>query len=236
MSDPDASITACTFSVPKAGHADAENEDAAAVRIDGGTAHAAVADGATEAAFARRWAQILASQAAAASVATPDALRARLPDWQTRWQEHVAARANALPWYAAAKAEDGAFATLLALALQPDGTWHAVAVGDCVLLHLREATLQQAWPIGDPGAFGDRPALVPSRPARALPPPEATRGTWQSGDALLLATDAVAAWLLRTGPARALDWTADAFATAVEAARADGTLRNDDSTLLRVEA
>lgn len=222
-----------TFWLPKAGHREAEYEDAWAVTET--PLHAAVADGATESAFARSWAERLVQGAVDHGVTDEEALQQRLPAWRADWAEAVAARTTVLPWYAAAKAEQGAFAALLSLGVEPDGTWQAVAVGDCCLLHLRDDSLSAAWPLDDPAAFSHRPALLASVPTEDDPAVETTTGTWRPGDAFLLASDALAAWLLATGPAAALDWTDDAFREQVEAARADGTLRNDDVTLVLLQ-
>ena len=220
--------------VPKAGHTADEYEDAASLACGNWPAHGAVADGATESAFARTWAEQIATGATEMGVTAAEALRAELPAWQTAWRAAVDARTEALPWYAAAKAADGAFATVLTCTLHRAGTWQALSVGDCVLFHVRDGTLQTAWPVTDADAFTNRPTLLPSQPAASVPDVETTNGTWRPGDVLVLATDAAAAWLLRTDPARALSLTPDTFANAVADARAAGTLRNDDTTLLRL--
>lgn len=220
--------------MPKGGASTDEYEDAAAVRKAAWPVRAAVADGATESAFARPWAETLAEGLCTIAV-TPDALLDALPDWRSRWVEAHADRTEELPWYGAAKTREGAFATLLGLELRRDGHWRAAGVGDGLLLHLREGAVQQTWPHAAPDEFTNRPALLASRPGPSNPEVEdcrAVTGTWTKDDTFLLATDAVAAWLLRTDPEAARTWTADDFRAAVESARAEGVLRNDDSTLL----
>lgn len=233
---PLSSIRSHVASQVKSGNEVDAYEDAAAVDVASWPVRAAVADGATESAFARLWARRLVDGVVASGVDTASALVRAVPTWQAAWADAVAERTPALPWYAEAKAAEGAFATLLTLTLAADGTWTAVAVGDCALFHLRGSTLRRAWPVDDPDAFDTRPALLPSRDRHALPTPLATSGDWQPGDAFCLATDAVAAWLLRTDPARALSFDDslddDSFASAVEAARREGVLRNDDATLV----
>lgn len=225
-------ITYRTFEVPRAGAAD--SEDAAAIAAEDWPVCAAVSDGATESIFAGVWAETLAQGLVAADATTESAFVASVPDWQAAWQSAVAERASGGPWYVDAKAEEGAYAAVLGLSLRPDGCWRAVAVGDCGLIHLRKDTVQQAWPVDDPDAFSNRPTLLPSRSARPGPAPETATGTWQVRDVFLLATDAVAAWLLRSGPAQGIDLDEETFRERVESAREDGTLRNDDATLLVV--
>lgn len=224
--------------LPKAGSSEAEYEDAFARSADGVRPfRAAVADGATESAFAGVWARVLAEGAVVEDGADEKTLGAQLPAWQAQWAATIESRAEALPWYAAAKAEEGAFAALLGLSLEEDGHWQAAAVGDCCLFHLRGADVLTAWPVETPEAFGNRPALLPSRTGHAVPPVETRTGRFATGDTFLLATDALAAWTMRAGPdeARAAAEDAEAFAGTVERAREDGTLRNDDVTLLVLE-
>jgi hypothetical protein len=214
--------------LPKRGHAEGENEDAAAgpVRVPEGV-RMAVTDGATEAAFSARWARTLAEASAHAPLAEA-----------VRQAQEVFARetppAAGLPWYAALKAEEGAFATALALTVCPDRTWRAEAVGDCALLHLRAGALLQAWPLSDPEAYGSRPTLVSSRPEVPLPEVSATEGTWTPGDLLLLATDAIAAYLLAHEPSEVCGLSPSAFRQWVGEAR-EGGMRNDDVTLLELD-
>lgn len=230
---PEKAVRGTVFWQPRHGHADEEYEDAFALSpTEAFPVRAAVADGATESAYARDWAALLADGIVAQEVSRASALRAALPAWQKQWQRRVAGQASRQPWYAAAKTEQGAFATVLGLTLRADGTWQALSVGDCALFHVRRGALRAAWPVDDPDAFTQRPALVPSRGTHALPAPEETTGTWVPGDAFLLATDAAAAWLLRTDPVAVLALDDDTFPARIRAAREAGRLRNDDVTIL----
>lgn len=216
-----------TYVLPRPGARPEETEDAAAgPRHRGDTVRAALADGATESAYARTWALTLAEAAAEAPLA--EALCAA----RARFARRTAPDAlRPRPWYAEAKAAQGAHAALLAVALHADRSWHAEAVGDVVLFHLRARTLLQAWPLADPAAFSHRPALVASREDAPPPVPLTASGTWRPGDRLLLATDALAAFLLAHDPAAAAGLDAPAFVGFVEAARARG-LRPDDVALI----
>ena len=233
--DGPAAVRVTAFWMPKRGHEADEYEDAyASSQTDAFPVHVAVADGATESAFAQHWAQILANGLTAEGVSDASALRAALPQWQARWAQAVADRTRQQPWYAAAKAEQGAFAAMLGMALQPGGTWRALSIGDCCLFQFREGALLTAWPIDDPDAFTHRPELVPSRASHAVPEPEEAEARWEPDDMFLLASDALAAWLLRTDPASALVLDEETFSARVQAAREDGRLRNDDVTLLAI--
>ena len=221
------------FGISKEGAAAGDYEDAFAVSGDAGAGvpfRAALADGATESVFARHWAQLLADGFASDGAAI---FAEKRPAAQAAWADAVDDPSGALPWYTAAKVADGAFATLLGLSLRPgERAWQATSVGDGNLFHLREGALRRAWPRDDAERFGDRPALLPSRENTPAPDPRRAEGAFEPGDAFVLATDAAAAWLLRTGPAAALDWaTHDAFSEAVRHARSEGLLENDDTTV-----
>jgi len=236
------SVVHRSLAVPRAGSEEAEYEDAVATAADDWPVCAAVADGATESVFARSWAEHLARGLVDRRATAPEVLREAVADGQKAWQPTVRDRAEEEPWYVSAKAAEGAFAALLGLSLYTDGQWRAASVGDCCLFHLREGGLLQSWPFETPDAFTNRPALVPSRSDQTVPAPETATGTWQPQDLFLLATDAVAAWLLRADASEdegvqtrlsgVADWDEDTFRQIVDTARNEGGLRNDDTTLL----
>ena len=220
-----------------------EYEDAASIAVEPWPVCAAVADGATESVFARAWAKQLARGLVGRRATTADTFRDALSVWREAWQTTGDERTGERPWYVEAKAEEGAFATVLGVSLHPDGRWQAVSIGDCCLFQVRADAIVRSWPFEEPNAFTNRPALVPSRSDQTVPPPDTASGTWRPQDTFLLTTDAVAAWLLGgnasvdpgtppVAPAVAIQWDEDTFRTAVEAARAEGALRNDDATLL----
>ncbi|MEM1127790.1 MAG: protein phosphatase 2C domain-containing protein [Bacteroidota bacterium] len=217
---------------PKAGHRLDEYEDAATTS-PGGTwpLRLAVADGATETAFAGAWARHLTQAWVMEDglATTPEAVTT----WQHRWHATQPTRQHGLPWYAVAKAEQGAFAALLGAEIHADGTWGAWAVGDCNLMVLRAGAWHLTWPFSTPEAFTATPALLSSRPDASVPPAQTIAGTWSPGDTFVLATDALAAFLLAAPPPPTLTtWTEADFQRVTEAARTQRTLRNDDVTLL----
>lgn len=228
------------FWLPKKESSAEEYEDAFAVSEnhspdDDVPFRAALADGATESVFARRWAQLLADGFVSSG---PAIFAEELPAAQTAWAEVARPQqTGTLPWYAAAKAADGAFATLLGLEVRrEERAWQAAGVGDGNLFHLRASgDLACAWPRDEAVAFDDRPALLPSREDTPAPDPRRAEGAFEAGDAFVLATDAAAAWLLRTDPAEALRWDGEAaFHEAVHHARAKDLLKNDDTTVVTI--
>src|SRR5438552_405223 len=97
--------------LPKRGHTATEYEDACAA--DPVAGRFAVADGASESSFAACWARLLAEGFVAGGL-TPGT-SAWLAPLRRQWREQVHNRP--LPWYAEVKREQGAFATLLGVAL-----------------------------------------------------------------------------------------------------------------------
>jgi len=223
------------YAVPRAGGEAGDYEDAAAIEAKEWPVSAAVADGATESVFARTWAKRLVRGLVQNKTTTAAAFLEAVPDWQSEWQSDVSERVGERPWYVTAKAAEGAFAAVLGLSLSADGQWCAVSVGDCCLFQMREGALLESWPLEAADAFTNRPALVPSRPNQEVPSPDASTGVWHPGDRFLLATDAVAAWLMDGDPEGVSRLDPDAFQARVAAARTDGSLRNDDATLLVLE-
>jgi hypothetical protein len=234
------------FRVPKEGQSEAECEDAYAA--DAARGRFAIADGASESAFAGVWAEMLAQ----AHVAHGRAWSRWLAEVRGAWQGHF--QDQEMPWYLETKFDEGAFATLLGLDLRvtprSDGrlAWRTQAVGDSCVFQVRGDQLQQAFPIKRAADFDSRPWLVGSRPQM----PGAARckrlrglGSWQPGDAFLLMTDALAQWLLQDAESGGQPWTAlrsvrhaDGFAALVAELRdlpQDKRLRNDDTTLMVIE-
>jgi hypothetical protein len=237
------------FRLSKRGHAAEDYEDAYAGDPAGG--RFAVADGATEASFAAAWARMLAEGFVTApgrpwqDLSWVDPLR-RL--WAAQIDQ------SPLPWYAEAKREQGAFATLLALTLETDpgedgGQWRALAVGDSCLFQLRDGAPVTSFPLTESAQFGNQPALLGSRDRSGQGPPAPcafTDGRWRPGDRFLLMTDALARWFLEQyeagrKPLEAVERLLaepspdEAFPGWVEARRRREDLRNDDVTLLVID-
>jgi hypothetical protein len=238
-----------TFSCPKAGNAAEEYEDASSIRLPAGRdlCRVAVADGATESSFSGLWAALLVesfTRGAATGLEFFDQLAAA----RRLWRRRVSTRP--LAWYAAEKMRHGAFAAFLGLELDAAArSWRAVAIGDCCLLQLDAARPQmrvvRAFPLEHSREFGSSPYLVGSDPAGNSDIRthfRVSHGSLRDEDVLLVATDALAAWLLRRSEEGQPVWRLlttglrghSGFAWVVEKARQNG-IRNDDLTLVRVK-
>jgi hypothetical protein len=179
---------------PKPGHKPDENEDAVAAAPK--ALRFAVSDGATEGWQSGGWARRLAG-AFVRRPPTPADFDRWLASVRKGWKPPPAAES----WYAEIKQEQGSFATLLGVEFKPAKgrglVWKAVAVGDSCLVAIREGKVELAFPVADVAEFGSRPELVPSSAAVKCPEPQWLTGRAGPGDLFLLATDAVAAALLR---------------------------------------
>jgi hypothetical protein len=244
--------------LPKNGNRPAEYEDAFApsrARLAYGppARRFAVADGASESLLAGLWAKVLVEAYCDLNGdADPGSVFASaLRLWPAVLDGYMAERARRgepVQWFEERGLERGAFATFLGLRLVGDTyprTWSAIAVGDSCLLQFRGEQLVAAFPREPGDAFDNQPALVCSRTAdpRALGPRvEAREGTFEAGDVFALVTDAVAAWFLDCEAAgdgdrarRLLDApTQSAFDRAIGEARGNGSMRNDDVTVMRI--
>ncbi len=222
------------------------SEDAYAIDTPAGVF--ALADGASSAWRAGDWAAALA----AAWVAKPPARgrdrgRKAFTGWLAALREDLTAEDTADPegpWFTAAAAQRGAHAALLGLTLHAlDGKrprWRTLAVGDVCCFHVRAGALVTATPIDRADQFGAHPDLLSSLPGADVPEPVAAEGDLRAGDMLLLASDALAAFLLRLDTQGAAIWTVmahldtGAFRELVRAGSAARLLDRDDTTLLRI--
>ena len=249
-----------TWRLSKEGNRPEECEDAFRVvypsRTGPGTgaeiARATVCDGASESAFAREWAEILANafvdRPLDLSGLTEDSMKTWLKRSQEEW--HGGIPWDRIPWHGEAKARAGAFATLLGLTIQADPetprqlSWQAVAVGDSCLFVVRNDRLLLSFPLEDAGQFDNNPALVCSNPANSQRLWEEVRlesGECAPGDRFILASDALAAWFLASYSAGEKPWETLLKLDAserdgwVEEKRRERSMRNDDTTLLIID-
>ena len=235
--------------IPKRGTEPGQCEDQLAIAGDGQSPLllAAVADGATEAIFSRKWADHLTRL----FIRTKRSRQV----WDTAWVETEGRKfrggfdITTLPWFAQEKAGRGSFASLLGLRLDfRSRTYSAQSVGDCCLAVVADDSLD-IFPaeFADPDAFGSNPYLISSNPsmnneldqqARVLP---ARRLRSDTAVEFFLMTDALAAWFSREASLDRQPWRSvaehsdlDTFAEFVERCRESGEMRNDDVALIHI--
>lgn len=225
-------LLAAAQSVPKAGRSEDENEDA--YELDDAKGRYAVADGVSTAARPEIWSRLLvhAFVKEGLSLAKPDTLR----DLSTRWRERTAG-AN-LPWYAQEKLALGSSATFVGLAVHhPSGNFTAEAVGDTCLFHVRRGTLLASYPLTRSDQFSRTPAQITTLATTGADQVGFLDGQGESWDQLIIATDAMAKFLLHVYEQRGefpalIDLSRGShFPEYVQIHRGLRILDNDDTTL-----
>ncbi len=243
------------FQTPKAGNRREECEDSSQISYpyNGRPARIALSDGASESAFARQWAQILAHAFVYSPLDLTDLDDSALALWLRQGQEewNLAVPWESIPWHGEAKTRAGAVATLLGVTVDQtpshSGTypWQAAAVGDCCLFIVRDNSLGVSFPLEESGQFNSTPALICSNPANnsgLWPHVRQRRGECQPGDMILLASDALACWILQEHESGGKPWETlsaldsdEEWEDWVQARRGERAIRNDDTTLITVE-
>jgi hypothetical protein len=129
-----------------------------------------------------------------------------------------------------------------------EGVWSAWVIGDCCLFQLRAGQLVTSFPYARPEEFTCSPILLGTAGDADTVATLRTelKGNWVPGDEFVLATDAMALWILeRVDEAGVYDESALAdairprtrteFAAWVGHARRSGQLRNDDTTVVSIQ-
>jgi hypothetical protein len=262
---------ASTFAVPKRGSTVEEYEDATWVGPDGdgsGEVHVqslavALADGASESLLAGRWARRLvkmfgtSKNAAGSRAGFVSAYKEAVSSWDSELRVYMAEREERgapIQWYEEPGLAKGAYATILAVQFTDSKAgrpplWRAVALGDSCLFQVRDESLYASFPVVNASAFSYQPPLLASRgtDTEMLRRHINMQGNdWERGDSFYLATDALAAWFLRSYEAHGKPWEplrdmgippaapAD-FAVWVDEQRDLGQMHNDDTTLVRID-
>jgi hypothetical protein len=235
--------------IPKQGNRSDECEDEVEASLE--TRHFALADGATEASYAQRWARILVRAFPQIDSARLDAAGFEL--WldacRREWSAWAASlNSKTLPWFTQEKLSLGSFATFLGLcfnfstASEDSLVWRAVAYGDsCLFIVQDDTVLREAFPIQEPEQFSLTPPLLGTA---AIPLGDWLRilsGSVSQLDKMYLATDALAHWFIESYRAFGKPWeyldtlrTEDDLGAFVDGLRAAQSIRNDDVALIRI--
>ena len=224
-----------------------QNEDA--WRVDGPRGIAVIADGVTSGIFSRLWAGIL-TDAIVADMPNPEDPES-FARWLTLRREAWAAEIDVarLSWLQKPKLRAGAFSTLLWVRLLPDrenpqpDAWRlcGFAVGDSCLFHVRHGQVLRTFPLQQSAELEANPIVVGSmdRDRDQLLQFKRFDEPCLGDDLVVLCTDAVAGWALRSqesgqGPAWESYWsmTDDAWREEVLRLREQQQMRFDDTTLM----
>lgn len=224
----------CLFSesLPKRFCEEASNEDFFSI-AGKPIASVALSDGASESYDSRTFAKLLCEDWTGGN---PNRLRVR----KTMLSYAALFKAHEMHWSDAGAFERGSFATFLGGRFIQNEL-HVLAVGDSiVVLHGPEEI--KSFPFSDPESLRAHPNLLSTlpNPNRFL---KVRLATWplRPGMRILWMTDALAAWYLQQNTKdEALGIlesivSREVFSQFVERERADGRLKNDDTTLIQME-
>ena len=215
-----------------------------------------MSDGATMSSFSGRWAKKIVESTKRFRNPKPDSdtdpfaakLKNKLKEAATNWKQELP---KDLPWYAQEKAEKGAFASLLWFRLDKKANKaYAVAIGDTNLFHFRGQEKIKAWPMEKFGDFNNHPILIPSKIEELenfkVPSPFSKEYSWEKGDVFLLATDALAAYILHQYETKPDDFSkalselinlnsSGEFVDVVTRLRMEELMKNDDTTMIVIQ-
>ncbi|MBK6781757.1 MAG: hypothetical protein IPG75_19790 [Gemmatimonadetes bacterium] len=237
------------FSLPKRGNSEQENEDA--YRRNDSLGRYALSDGATEGRF-HAWAIQLVERYE--FLPLEDLSVEHVLGWLPKFSVPSGGDSHSeeirdIPWFWDRAEERGSFATFLGLRIIEDPSdelkWEAVAIGDSCLFQVSADKLASSFPLNWDHDFSDSPFLISTVKSKnygidkAL---SAGTGSLVSGDHLILATDALAAWVCAR--ARSGEWSAKRllevsteleFTRFIDHERDEKRIRNDDCTLVVIE-
>ncbi len=242
------------FSIGKLGNSDTENEDAFNFieaqfeKPEKLLQRLAIADGATMSSFAGKWAQLLVEAYIKEPFNSPEDLQHVIKSLSFQLSEYVESK-KPMPWYAEEKARQGAFSTFLGLEFLESkensdtyGKWQVIGIGDSCLFCIRDNNLLLTFPIKFSTDFNNRPNLVSSNLSCNQNLLETTfleSGNWKTGDIFILATDALAAFLLAENEKESFKWETltnkkndTEFKEWVENKRNSEEIKDDDVTYL----
>ena len=208
----------------------------------------AIADGATESSFSKEWASLLTGSIQNKKDINVPFLLNALPYLQALWKEKVFSRP--LPYYAEAKALQGAFSTLLTLQINIKHlNYKCIAVGDCCLFHMRDSELIKCFPFMESKEFGNNPFLISSINSQNLGLKDFIKeveGYFLKGDQFILMSDAIACWFFTKIEQNEKPWETinnlfadkihyiDNFINWLDEQREARAIKNDDTSIISI--
>jgi hypothetical protein len=235
------------FQTPKNGSTSEECQDAVAWNEQ--KRNFAIADGVSDSAFQSLWADLLVNSFVTEVGAAPEFTKAWLTTWlrneQNKWNNQV--NWDTVPWHGRMKAEQtGAQATFLGIRLLSEShSWVGIAIGDCNLFRFsKNRTFRESIPNKRAVDFSNATQAFSSigQDEEYEQKTKRIQGRYEPGDILVLATDAMARWMLemleeKQDPLDEIP-TSDApgvFDQWVNTLRQAGKMKDDDTSLLLIQ-
>lgn len=241
------------FTMPKIGEPEADIQDACKWNAD--KSLVAIADGASTSVFPSKWATLLVEHFCQQNEDSITSISHQWEEWlrpiQEKWRRYcfeIRQNPNA-PWYTKARRnEDYGSATFIGLKFRSpnqagEKIWEAIAVGDSCVFQIKARSKQFiAFPIDKPDHFKTVTECFHSLPEYNSYAPKSHQGFYEEGDICLLATDALAEWVLKDVERGSARWeelitvaTQQEFANFIEQLRQDKLIKDDDTTLCRLK-
>jgi len=239
------------FFVPKIGETDADIQDAIAVNPNHNLI--AIADGVSSSLFPREWANILVQAFCNDRLVSVSFLQKSWRSWlkplQQNWRTFYLENIAILPWWAkGSDIKSHGRSTFVGLELKPHPEqgryhWSALTVGDsCLFIVNRQSQQLRSLPISKSSEFSNQTDSWGSLPEQESTPPRFWSGDCAPNEYFLLATDALAKWILQNYESGGQDWTRlvqithrDAFAGFVDRLRVNNAIADDDTSIIIVE-
>ncbi len=239
------------FTIPKVGEQKSDIEDAYSFSSDRSVV--AIADGTSTSFLAGKWAKLLVEHFCLPNESSIDEIYRRWEEWlrpvQQKWRQHYLKikTDKTIPWNAKGGDKDHGSATFVGLKLQPpsqagEKIWEALAVGDSCLFQIKANSDKLiAFPLDKSEQFTTVTKCFHSLPDYKSHQPVYTNGSYDPGDIFLLATDALAEWILNDYQIRSDRWRdlisvdEEGFINLINQLRGDRLIKDDDTTLLRLK-
>ncbi|WP_299412660.1 protein phosphatase 2C domain-containing protein [Acaryochloris sp. IP29b_bin.148] len=234
------------FSIPKEGESQENNQDAACCN-DGGTL-LAIADGVSSSLFSKEWAQILTRKFCQNTYISLKALHKHWYYWlhplQEDWRNFYLSKVASLPWYAKGSThKDHGSATFLGLKIHKyasnKGYWEAISIGDSCLfqIHPKEKKIS-SYPQIKSHEFSSVSVCTSSLPEYNSRIPNLWTGEYDKGDYFILATDAIAQWIVKSLEEQKFDENftkinnSEQFSDYIDHLRVQKEIHNDDTSIV----
>ena len=241
-------LTASSFIIHKEAENPEDCQDACAQNDEKG--RYAIADGVTRSFFPKEWATLLVEHFCESI--NLSSVRTDWKDWigpiQQKWYEQIKEKVSERNLFYLTNpfnAKKSAASTFIGIKFNKDnGEWEAMIVGDSCLFHKSDFGFE-SYLIENSAGFTNRPEVFASFDKDNHFEPKFIGGDTKPGDTFILATDALAKWILEHKETGKLDAaldklkaveTEEKFCQFVHEARHDAAIRlvNDDVTFMLI--
>jgi serine/threonine protein phosphatase PrpC len=241
-----------SFTLPKIGEEKTDIQDAYSC----GNSRFAISDGVSTSFLPQEWAKIVVEHFCQDEQNPISTIGQTWQEWlkplQAQWgKKLIEIKTNPnLPWYVKwSKNNNCGSATFVGLELHPpnqkgEKIWEALAVGDSCLFQISptEKNVLFSCPLNKSQEFTSITEGCHSLPEYQSCLPKYYPGSYKEGDIFLLATDALAEWILKSYENNEEKWqelltvkTQEEFEEIIKELRETDSIKNDDTTLVRVK-